>query len=163
MRQASIPLLSSILLAGTVTLLSGLVQSADQKPLLQINEQEPYGRYLTNRQKRSLYLFSQDEPGSASTCVDECVNAWPPYIIQGDLQLGKGLDSNKLDSIEREDGSNQVTYAGWPLYYFSGDKRPGDALGQDVKHLGSKWYLVSPQGEKVPYGERSQAEETNDE
>ncbi|WP_227367456.1 hypothetical protein [Halomonas sp. M20] len=163
MRQASSPILLSILLTGTVTLFSSLVHSADPKPLLQVNEQEPYGRYLTDRQKRSLYLFSQDEPGSASTCVDECVNAWPPYTVQGDLQLGKGLDSSKLDSIEREDGSKQVTYAGWPLYYFSGDKRPGDALGQDVNHLGSKWYLVSPDGEKVSHGERSQAEETSDE
>ncbi len=162
MRQANKTILLTALLAGAATLFPGFVHSAEQDSLLQINEQAPYGRYLTDRQKRSLYLFSQDEPGNASTCVDECLNTWPPYTVRGDLQLGEGIDSSKLDTIEREDGSRQVTYDGWPLYYFSGDNQPTDALGQDVKHLGGKWFLVSPQGKKVPHGERTQAKEAND-
>ncbi|HET7369745.1 MAG TPA: hypothetical protein VFK45_02780 [Gammaproteobacteria bacterium] len=40
----------------------------------------------------------------------------------------------------------QVTYNGWPLYYYAGDKKPGDTRGQDKKGFGAEWYLISPEG-----------------
>ena len=43
----------------------------------------------------------------------------------------------------------QVTYNGWPLYYFVKDKQAGEATGQDVKGFGGEWYLVKPQGTKL--------------
>ena len=43
----------------------------------------------------------------------------------------------------------QVTYNGWPLYYFIKDKAPGDTMGQDVKGFGAEWYLVMPSGKEV--------------
>jgi predicted lipoprotein with Yx(FWY)xxD motif len=46
----------------------------------------------------------------------------------------------------RTDGTVQVTYNGWPLYYYEKDKAPGDVTGQDV---GGVWYVVSAAGEQV--------------
>ncbi|SDM16198.1 Predicted lipoprotein with conserved Yx(FWY)xxD motif [Modicisalibacter muralis] len=130
---------------------------------VEVREQSPYGRYLTDSKGRSLYLFEQDKQGGTmSTCVDACANTWPPYTVTGDPTVGKGVVSSKLGTIEREDDIRQVTYAGWPLYYFSGDDRPGDALGQDVEHLGGEWYLITPKGEKVVHGERSEAPDIGD-
>ena len=37
----------------------------------------------------------------------------------------------------------QVTYNGWPLYYFPNDAEPGEANGQDV---GNVWFVVSTHG-----------------
>jgi predicted lipoprotein with Yx(FWY)xxD motif len=44
------------------------------------------------------------------------------------------------------DGSNQVTYAGKPLYHFAGDAKPGDTNGQGV---GKVWFVVGADGELV--------------
>lgn len=147
-----------VLTAGGLLALppSAEAQSDTGNARLEINEQTPYGQYLTDREGHSLYLFEQDVPGDPSTCLDACANAWPPYTTQEAPQAGEGIDEEKLGTLEREDGNTQVTYDGWPLYYFNGDKQPGDALGQDVEHLGAEWYLVSPQGDKVE-GERSAA------
>jgi predicted lipoprotein with Yx(FWY)xxD motif len=43
----------------------------------------------------------------------------------------------------------QVTYGGWPLYYFVQDQGPGEATGQDKHGFGGEWYLVTPAGEKA--------------
>jgi predicted lipoprotein with Yx(FWY)xxD motif len=44
-------------------------------------------------------------------------------------------------AITREDGKRQTTYKGWPLYYYAGDKAPGDVLGQG---LGNVWFVANP-------------------
>ena len=40
------------------------------------------------------------------------------------------MNSDSLATIERDDGSKQVTYNGWPLYYFANDRQPGNTNGQ---------------------------------
>jgi predicted lipoprotein with Yx(FWY)xxD motif len=39
-----------------------------------------------------------------------------------------------------------VTYAGRPLYTFSGDKKPGEANGHDVAAFGARWYALKSSG-----------------
>lgn len=122
---------------------------------LEVREQPPYGRYLTDRDGMSLYLFEKDEPGADySTCYQSCAIAWPPYVTEQPPDAGEHVEGDKLGTFERDDGSQQVTYDGWPLYYFSGDKAAGDALGQDVLHMDAEWYLLSPAGETIEKGER---------
>ncbi|WP_163558951.1 hypothetical protein [Halomonas sp. NO4] len=125
---------------------------------VETREQAPYGPYLTDPDGMSLYLFANDQPGAgSSTCDQTCAIAWPPYATQEAPQAGEHVEAERLDTIEREDGTRQVTYAGWPLYYFIGDKAAGDALGQDVIHLGAHWFLVSPEGERIEADERTEA------
>ena len=68
----------------------------------------------------------------------------------GDCSLeamaGEGVDATLLGTITRDDGSTQVTYNGWPLYYFQDDAAAGDTNGQG---LGGVWFLVSPEGEAI--------------
>jgi hypothetical protein len=40
----------------------------------------------------------------------------------------------------------QVTLAGHPLYYFSGDSKAGDTNGQGKANI---WHLASPTGDPV--------------
>jgi predicted lipoprotein with Yx(FWY)xxD motif len=62
---------------------------------------------------------------------------------------GSGLDQSKLTTVKRADGSTQVTYAGHPLYYYSGDSGPGTAKGQGLKAFGSEWYVLGATGDKI--------------
>lgn len=96
---------------------------------------------LVGADGRTLYTFSHDDEGE-STCYNECAAAWPPLTIEtGSEPSGGSLVPGQLGTIEREDGSTQVTYDGSPLYYFAQDTAPGDALGQGVR---SVWFAANP-------------------
>ena len=76
------------------------------------------GDIVTDGAGMSLYLFTQDSPGT-SVCTGDCLEAWP--ALEGEPSAGEGIDESLLGTIEREDGSTQATYADWPLYYFAQD------------------------------------------
>jgi predicted lipoprotein with Yx(FWY)xxD motif len=42
-----------------------------------------------------------------------------------------------------------VTYAGWPLYTFEDEKKPGEDSGTDSKAFGASSYPLHPNGEKA--------------
>ena len=56
---------------------------------------------------------------------------------------GDGVDAALLATATNPDAGPQVTYNGWPLYYFSGDSAPGDTNGEGP---GGVWYVVDPTG-----------------
>jgi predicted lipoprotein with Yx(FWY)xxD motif len=51
-----------------------------------------------------------------------------------------------VGTIQRKDGSMQVTYQGLPLYYFASDQKPGDVMGQGV---GNVWYVIGADGNMI--------------
>lgn len=115
-----------------------------------VYEAEPYGQYLVDGDDMSLYLFKADSAQNASTCYDACAQAWPPLLTDGEPQAGDpAVQADLLGTVERDDGTIQVTYNDWPLYYYAEDTAPGDAQGQDVMGFGAEWYLVSPSGMEV--------------
>lgn len=100
-----------------------------------------YGSYFTDPEGMSLYIFLRDEPNSGtSTCYDECEQNWPVFSAEEPLTLPDGVPG-ELGTIQRTDGTMQVTYNGWPLYFFAKDQEPGDTTGHDV---GDVWYLAVP-------------------
>ncbi len=101
------------------------------------------GSHLVDGEGNTLYLFLNDERGS-STCDGACAVAWPP--VTGDFTAGAGVEPTLLGSETRSDGSDQVTYAGWPLYYYSGDRAPGDSNGQGLE---SAWFAVDVEGRPI--------------
>lgn len=120
-----------------------------------VQESQEYGPYLADAEGRALYMFTTDTQGQGqaeakSSCHDACADAWPPLSAEeGDPQAGERAQGDLLDTMQREDGSTQVTYNGWPLYYFVKDTGPGETQGQDVHGFGGEWYLLTPQGEEV--------------
>ena len=88
-------------------------------------------------------MFTPDEAGTP-TCYDQCATAWPP--LTGEVTAGTGLDASKLTVVDRTDGSKQVKYGNWPLYYFANDVAAGDVNGQG---LNDKWYVVGADGEPI--------------
>ncbi|CAM5237868.1 Lipoprotein OS=Streptomyces tendae OX=1932 GN=F3L20_24635 PE=4 SV=1 [Streptomyces tendae] len=54
-----------------------------------------------------------------------------------------------LKTAKRDDGSEQVTYDGHPLYRFADDQKAGNTDGQDVDAFGAKWFVVDPDSKKI--------------
>jgi len=102
------------------------------------------GDILTDDAGNTLYLFQVDTQGEASTCYDDCEGTWPPFTET--VTGGPGVDASLLSTAERTDGTVQVTYNGWPLYYFAGDAAPGDTNGQTI---GDVWWVVDAAGDAI--------------
>lgn len=98
--------------------------------------------FLVDGDGNTLYLFVNDEQ-AASTCFDDCEANWPPLLVDTELVPGDGIDAALLGQVERPDGTMQVTYNGWPLYYFAADMTAGDTTGQGV---GEIWYVLDAEG-----------------
>jgi predicted lipoprotein with Yx(FWY)xxD motif len=106
------------------------------------------GKFLADGQGRALYLFEADK-GSTSTCTGACASTWPPVTASAMPMAGGGISQSLLGTTKRADGTEQLTYNGHPLYYFSADTGSGMAKGQGVKAFGSDWYVVNGKGSKI--------------
>lgn len=103
------------------------------------------GEIVTDADGFTLYRFEDDTAGSGvSECYDACAENWPPVTAAEEMTIpgGDGL----LGSIEREDGTEQVTLGGWPLYRYAADNAPGDTSGEGAQDV---WYAVSPLGTRA--------------
>ncbi len=102
------------------------------------------GTILVDGDGNTLYMFMPDNQG-ASTCTGGCLDAWPALL--GPAVAGEGADASLFGTAARpDDGTQQVTYNGWPLYYFAQDAAPGDINGQGASDV---WYVMDPTGTPV--------------
>jgi predicted lipoprotein with Yx(FWY)xxD motif len=99
------------------------------------------GTILVDGKGMTLYLFEKDK-GGKSACDGACAAAWPPVLTSGTAMPGPGVTASLLGTTTRSDGTTQVTYNKWPLYYYAADKAPGDTTGQDVDAFGAEWYVL---------------------
>jgi predicted lipoprotein with Yx(FWY)xxD motif len=107
------------------------------------------GRVVVNSAGRTLYLFEKDRSGQ-SACDGACATYWPPLISTGGSPLvGAGVDQALVGTTKRADGSEQVTYAGHPLYLYVLDKKPGDTTGEGLTDFGAGWDALTPAGAKI--------------
>ncbi len=125
---------------ATIVAVAAFAQSTE--PSLAVRTDPNLGDHLVDGAGMTLYLFTPDEQG-ASTCVDACAENWPPLVAEGDVAVAEGLDAELVGSVERADGSRQVTYGGWPLYTFVNDADAGDANGQGINDA---WYVIGTDG-----------------
>lgn len=126
---------------------------ADDAARLGVARHDELGAYLTDGEGRALYLFKSDTAGQ-STCFDRCADVWPPLLTDGMAEAtDDALQGLLIGTLRRPDGTMQVTYGGWPLYYYEQDRGPGDIQGQDIMGFGAEWYLIGPDGEEVEHEE----------
>lgn len=121
---------------------AGSTDGAAQPVTIKVRQGDP-GTYLVDGSGKTVYLFTQDEPG-VSNCSGQCIENWP--AVSGQPQAGSAVNEGDLGTIQRDNGTTQVTYAGHPLYYFVKDAEPGQTTGQGVNDV---WYLVSPDGSAI--------------
>ena len=107
-----------------------------------------YGRILFDGRGFVLYAFTRD-PRGVSRCYGDCAKAWPPFTVERPARAASGATSSLLGTTKRRDGRLQVTYAGRPLYYYVGDRKPGQILCQNVVEFGGTWLVVRASGALV--------------
>ncbi len=134
-------------------------QSGFPDATITVDSSQDRGQYLVDDNDRAVYLFTADKQAqgdaqkATSTCYDDCAKTWPPVLTQSSEVRGVGdVKSDMLSTIKRKDGTTQVTYNGWPLYYYVEDEGQAETKGQDVHGFGGAWYLLDPQGEKAGEG-----------
>jgi predicted lipoprotein with Yx(FWY)xxD motif len=106
------------------------------------------GKAIVDSEGFTLYDFHKDK-GGKSACYGACAQVWPPLLSEGKPQAGEGAMAGKLGTTKRNDGTLQVTYAGWPLYTYAADKKPGDANRNDIDSFGAESYALQPSGEEA--------------
>ena len=101
------------------------------------------GSILVDAEGFTIYVFTNDTEGT-STCYDDCAANWP--AVPGDTAIGADLDASLFGTTARDDGSEQLTVNGMPLYRFTPDEAPGDVNGQGV---GGVWFVVGADGNMI--------------
>ncbi len=105
------------------------------------------GNILVDDKGMTLYMFTPDRK-NVSVCEGQCLVAWPPLMLAkggslADVAVTGDMRRSLLGVALREDGSRQVTYNGWALYYWFRDAKAGDTNGQWV---GNVWFVMSAEG-----------------
>ena len=128
---------------------------------LEVAENDRYGTHLVTGDGMSIYQYREDEQGSeTSACTGSCTRNWPPVVVDEEPVAGEGVDAEMMGTLERADGTTQVTYNGWPLYTYARDTAPGDIKGAG---LGGAFFLLSPEGEPLTEELAQEATQVDDE
>ena len=106
------------------------------------------GRVIVDSKGRTLYLFEKDT-SRRSACSGQCAQFWPPLLTRGAPVARTGVKQSLLGKIRRADGTQQVTYAGHPLYLYVGDSKPGQTNGEGSQEFGAGWDVLSASGKKI--------------
>jgi predicted lipoprotein with Yx(FWY)xxD motif len=102
------------------------------------------GNILVNGSGRTLYEFTRDHSGRSScTSISGCSEIWPSLKASRPT-AGTGIRSSLLSSH-----NGQVTYAGHPLYTYSGDSGAGQTSYVGAKEFGGTWYAINASGGTV--------------
>lgn len=110
------------------------------------------GGVLVDGRGRALYEADQ-EAGGTLRCTDSCLEVWLPLLVKGRPRAGAGV-TGTLGTVDRPDGTHQVTYDGIPVYAFSFDKTPGQVTGDGAKDsFGGQqftWHALRPASGTTP-------------
>jgi predicted lipoprotein with Yx(FWY)xxD motif len=88
------------------------------------------GAYLTDARRMTLYYYKNDKGSLKNTCTDDCASKWPAFFA-GPIDIASSeLNRNDFSQFIKDDNYQQTTFMDWPLYYYFGDKKPGDMNGQ---------------------------------
>ena len=106
---------------------------------IKIQEKAGIGKYLTDTEGKSLYWFKKDSLGK-SACSGPCLEKWPIYYREK-VAAPKGIKADDFGTLTIEDWKKQTTFRGYPLYYWTNDKKAGETTGQGVNNV---WYVINP-------------------
>jgi predicted lipoprotein with Yx(FWY)xxD motif len=126
---------------------AGAAAEMKAKPTLIVRSTQ-FGRILFDGRGQALYGFTRDRRGGPSRCYGECAKAWPVYYRKGPLTAGKGVKASLIGTTRRTDGRRQITYNGWPLYFYAHEGL-GEVKCQNVFGFGGLWLVARPDGTLV--------------
>lgn len=139
--------------AATTFFLSCSNDKDDETPALKkeisLSASTTLGSYLSDKDGRSLYFFSTDAKDQVS-CTGGCELVWPPFYLDNLTadKLGTGLTFSDFSTITTTSGKKQVTYKGWPLYYYApsvNGTNTAEAAGKTTGDgVGGVWFIAKP-------------------
>ncbi|GAA0598803.1 SCO0930 family lipoprotein [Streptomyces crystallinus] len=113
---------------------------------LAVWDSKELGKVVTDSAGFTLYRFDKDTASPPkSNCDGDCAKLWPA-VPAGSAVAAPGTDASLIGEVSRADGTKQLTIAGWPMYRYTKDTKPGDAMGQGV---GGTWHASAPDGKKA--------------
>lgn len=126
-------------------IMSVFFADAQNTVLVKLKSSPTLGNYLTDKDNKTLYFFSNDANGK-NNCTGGCETAWPVFSGEAPTQakLGEGLSERDFGVITTSNGKKQITYKGWPLYYFSPKGVPEPANATTGDGAGDVWYVAKP-------------------
>ena len=99
----------------------------------------------------TLYRFTPDRKG-VNTCtpVAACAKFWPRLLGKSVAKpkVAANVSTALVGTVKQPKGLTQVSYGGFPLYMFAGDKKAGDVNGEGFE---GKWYVVNLKGALVKH------------
>jgi predicted lipoprotein with Yx(FWY)xxD motif len=105
------------------------------------------GDVLVDSGGAALYSPEQESSGKI-VCTGECESIWMPLTSSGKPTASSDLEGD-LGTVERPDGSEQVTFDGAPLYTFteeSAGQVTGDGLADSFSGDKFTWHVMTPSG-----------------
>lgn len=157
--RLSLPLVAVIVAAVVAAIVSTTGSSATKAPAVPAAsaisvKQTSLGETLADAKGRTLYLFAGDQR-NVSRLSAAGRAFWPPFIAATKPSATGGALTSKIGMVTGATGAGQVTYNGHPLYYFVGDRNPGQTSGQALNQFGARWYVLSPSGAAITSAPRA--------
>lgn len=115
---------------------------------LSVSSDAELGQILVDGKGRTLYRFTKDTawPKMKSNCEGACAQFFKPAKPVDAAQV-QGIDPKLITKpLQRPDGTRQLAIDCWPVYWFTGDTKPGDTNGQG---LNKAWFALGKDGKKV--------------
>lgn len=105
-------------------------------------EGEEATAYFVNAQGRTLYIFVNDSKDANNYTASDFSNdaIWPVFTKSLEAVIST-VDASDFGTIDVF-GESQLTYKGWPLYYFGQDTERGETKGVSVPSPGV-WPIVN--------------------
>jgi predicted lipoprotein with Yx(FWY)xxD motif len=135
--------------AGAAMAATAALNSA--APSVKAVDSATFGKVLVTSTGRTLYRYTIDGKGvNRCTAVPVCNKYWPALLVKAGAKpsAGPGVSASMLGTITAAHGMRQVTYGGFPLYFFAGDAKAGQIKGQGFD---KQWYVVSTKGALVKH------------
>ena len=125
--------------AASVSVVAASGAGAAQSVVISTARTAAFGKVLVSG--NTVYTLKP----SKTPCDAQCLQIWPAVELPAGVThatAGPGVQGSKLGTVKMSDGSLQVTYGGKALYYFVGDKAPGQVNG-NITDTWGKWSTVT--------------------
>jgi predicted lipoprotein with Yx(FWY)xxD motif len=128
---------------------AGETAPAAAEATLAVSDVGDAGQVVVDEAGAAVYASDEESSGQI-LCVKECESIWRPVTVDGGEQPSGDDLPGELGTVERPDGTAQVTLDGEPLYTFT-QEGPGEVTGDGVSDsFGSQdftWHVIGTGGD----------------
>jgi len=140
-----------VAVAGAGAAMAATASTHAQSGTVRAVNSKSFGMILVGANGKTLYRYTLDSKGvNRCTSVAACAKYWPQLLVKATAKptVGTGASAGLLGTIKAAHGMRQVTYAGFPLYFFAGDSAAGQTKGQGFQ---KEWYVINAKGAFVKH------------